>query len=144
MSRPTFGTGPARFLLCLVVLAAAGLILFAGCTTSPGGGQGQPAVTATPVVPSYVVHVPGGSNRGLVLLVGRSDCPHCRNAKAILANLSVDYYWIDLLTLDQANTSEVLKAVSVCKDTRYVPMLIVNGEKCVVGDNEQQILEALK
>ena len=144
MKVPHSGTGPARIILCLLVIAASALVLFAGCTTSPGSGQGQPVVTATLAIPSYVVHVPGGSNRGLVLLVGRSDCPHCQNAKVILANLSVDYYWIDLLTLDQTNTSEVLKAVSVCKDTRYVPMLIVNGEKCVVGDNEQQIREALR
>ena len=124
---------PALVLLALCALGA--VLVLPGCMAS--------APSTTPALPSYVVHVPGGTVRGLVLLVGRSDCPHCQNAKAILANLSVDYYWIDLKTLDQANTTEVMRAVTACKDTRYVPMLVVNGAKCVVGDDEQQIREAL-
>ena len=141
MTLPASGPGPAGVLPLLLVIAAASLVLLAGCITAPPGGQGQPAVT--PGIPSYVQHMPGAVDRGSVLLVGRSSCPHCQNAKKILANLSVDYYWIDSDTLDQANSTKVLQAVSVCSDTSYVPMLVVRGEKCVIGDNETEIRSAL-
>jgi glutaredoxin/predicted small secreted protein len=133
--------GFAAVLACLFLLATG--LLLAGCTTTPGGGQ-PVATTTTPSLPSYVVHVTGGINRGFVLLVGMSTCPHCQAAKALLANMSIDYYWIDLNTLSGAENTEVLQALRVCKDTQFVPMLIVRGETCIIGDNETEIREALK
>ncbi|HTY52195.1 MAG TPA: glutaredoxin domain-containing protein [Methanomicrobiales archaeon] len=138
-------TGPAGAVLCLLLVGVAGLALAAGCITPPpGSGQGGPGVTPTPSLPQYVVHVPGAVDRGFVLLVGRSTCPHCQATEQLLANMSIDYYWIDLNTLDEANTTDVLKAVSVCSSTQYVPMLIVRGRTCIIGDNETEIREALK
>jgi glutaredoxin len=127
---------------CLPALAAA-LLLLAGCLgAAPPGQVSQQTVTPPPAVPSYMVHV-AGNNHGVVLLVGRSTCPWCMKTKALLANLSVDYYWIDLATLDQAETAQVMDALRVCGQVSSVPILVINGEGCIIGYNETQIREAI-
>jgi glutaredoxin len=88
-----------------------------------------------------MVHI-SGTDRGTVLLIGRSTCPWCLKTKELLANLSVGYYWIDLNTLNEAQTAEVLDAVRVCSQTNSVPLLLVNG-RCIIGYEEEQIREAL-
>jgi glutaredoxin-like protein NrdH len=142
MTLPRQATGlvlPGLVSLALVLV----FLLFAGCTaTTPSPAPGTtPAVTA-PAVPSYMVHV-AGNNRGVVLLVGRVTCPWCMKTKELLANMSVDYYWIDLNTLDEANTTTVMQAIRVCGQTSSVPILVIDGQKCIIGYQEAQIREAL-
>jgi len=131
---------------CLIA-AAAVLILLAGCTATAPPGQGpQPATAAvtTPAgLPSYMEHV-AGVNRGMILLVGRSTCPWCQKDKALLANLSADYYWVDLNTLSANETAQVLAAVKVCGQTNSIPILVINNRPpCIIGYNETLIREAL-
>jgi len=142
MKHPTV---PAGFLLCAIALA--GALILAGCTaTAPSPSQATQAppvaVTTAPALPSYMVHVEG-RDRGVILLVGRSTCPWCMKTKELLANLSVGYYWIDLETLNEAETAQVISAISVCGQTNSVPILIVNGNRCIVGYQEDQIREAV-
>jgi glutaredoxin-like protein NrdH len=132
------GSRVPRFLLSLVALGAV-FALLAGCTgTTSSPEQGTGPVVTTPSVPSWVVHV-AGNDRGSVLLVGRKTCPWCMKTKELLANMTVDYYWVDLDTLDQAQTAEVMKAVRVCGQTSSVPILVINGERCIIGFQEAQI-----
>ena len=124
-------------LMLLGLLALGAVLGLAGCmATAPS----TPAAS----LPSYVVHVPG-NNHGSVLLVGRASCPHCADAKKLLANLSVEYYWVDLDGLDEANTTLVLADVKkVCSDVDSVPILIINSNPpCIIGYNETRIREAL-
>jgi len=134
------GYGAARILVCALLLAA-GLFFLAGCTaTSPSGGA---APTPTPAgLQSKMVHITG-NDRGVVLLIGRSTCPWCLKTKEFLANLSVDYYWVDLNTLDEAETAQVMSSLKICSDTSAVPILLINGDKCIVGYQEEQIREAV-
>jgi len=128
---------PARALLCLLALGAV-LSLLAGCTSNaPQAPQGSN-------LPSYMVHVAGANDRGSVVLIGRSTCPWCQKDKALLANLSVDYYWVDLNNLDDAQTSQVISSVKFCGETNAVPILVIHGQECIVGYNETRIREALK
>lgn len=136
---------PAMVLVCTVALA--GALLLAGCTaTAPSSGEStQPstvAVTTSPVLPSYMVHI-AGRDQGVILLVGRSTCPWCMKTKELLANLSVGYYWIDLNTLSEAETVQVIDAISVCGQMNSVPILVINARTCIVGYQEEQIREAL-
>ena len=136
------GARVSRLILCLLVLGA-GLALLAGCTgTAPSPEQGSGPAVTTPAVPSWVVHVPG-NDRGSVLLVGRTTCPWCLKTKELLGNLTVDYYWVDLDTLDNAETAEVMKAIRVCGEVSGVPILVIDGEQCIVGFQEARIREAL-
>jgi glutaredoxin-like protein NrdH len=129
------GSGSARILICALLLAA-GLIFLAGCTaTAPSGG-------AATGVQSKIVHVTG-NDRGTLLLIGRSTCPWCMKEKELFANLSVDYYWVDLNILDEAETAQVIADIKVCGQTSSVPILIINGQKCIIGYQEEQIREAV-
>jgi glutaredoxin-like protein NrdH len=141
MKRGASGRAAGAALLSLVLLGAA--LLAAGCTMPPAlTDQGtRPAVT-TPALPPYLEHMQG-RDRGTVLLVGRSTCPWCLKTKELLANLSVDYYWVDLNTLDEKNTTEVIAALKVCGQTTSVPILLLNGNTCIVGYQEAKIREAL-
>jgi glutaredoxin len=124
---------PASLLMAVLVLGA-GLLLLAGCTAAAPAG-----------VPSFAVHV-AGNNHGTVLLVGRSSCPHCQATKALLANMNVDYYWVDLDNLGTADTNQVISEVQgLCGQAEYVPILVINNHPpCTIGYNETQIREALK
>ncbi|HVN66038.1 MAG TPA: glutaredoxin domain-containing protein [Methanomicrobiales archaeon] len=107
-------------------------------------GPLSPAPSTTgPSVPSYVEYVPG-ADHGVVLLVGRSTCPHCQEDKKLLGEMNVGYYWVDLNTLDQANTTQVLNAISFCGDLSAVPILIINNRPpCIIGYNATRIRGAL-
>lgn len=139
----------ARWLTLPCLLGLAAGILLAGCTAPvPDGGQGpgQPTVTTTTPagLPSYLVHVPG-EDHGTVLLIGRSNCPWCLRTKDLLANLSVGYYWVDLNTLDEAETAEVINSLGMCGQLESVPVLVINNQPpCIVGFQEERIREALE
>ena len=121
--------------LIMLVMGALALVLVYLLT-----GPLSPAPSTTgSVVPAYVEYVPG-ADHGVVLLVGRSTCPHCQDEKKLFAEMNVGYYWVDLNTLDEANTTRVLSAISFCGDLSSVPILIINNRPpCIIGYNETVI-----
>jgi glutaredoxin len=130
--------------LPVLILLAAGLLAIAGCTgTAPPEQGSRPAVTTPAGLPPYMVHV-AGEDHGAIILVGRSTCPWCMKTKDLLANLSVGYYWIDLNTLNDAETAQVMDALGVCGPTNSVPVLVIHGDRCIIGYNETLIREVLK
>jgi hypothetical protein len=63
----------------------------------------------------------------------------------LLADMNVGYYWVDINTLDEANTTQVLNAIGFCGDMSAVPILIINNRPpCIIGYDETRIREALK
>jgi len=136
-------SGSARILICALFLAG-GLLFLAGCTAmSPQGGGAAPTSTPTSSgLQSKIMHVTG-NDHGVILLIGRSTCPWCMKEKELFANLSVDYYWVDLNVLDQAETAQVMDSIRICGQTGSVPILVINGEKCIIGYQEEQIREAV-
>jgi len=147
MKRAATASAPARVLLSLLVLGAV-LVLLAGCTTTtPAGGQGSQEVVGVAAAPtdlqSKMVHV-AGSNRGVILLVEMSTCPHCASTLALLDKLGVDYWSIDLNTLNQTEITEVFDAVNpMCGTGETVPRLVIRGQQCIVGDQQDKIREAV-
>jgi glutaredoxin-like protein NrdH len=133
-------SGFSRGLICALLLAA-GLLFLAGCTATspPGGAATVPSPTG---LQSKIVHVTG-NDRGVILLVGRSTCPWCAKDKELLANLSVDYYWVDLDILDQVETVQVMDSTRICGQTNSVPLLVINGQTCIIGYQEDRIREAV-
>ena len=139
MNRAASGSGSGRILICALFLAA-GLLLLAGCTaTAPQGGAAP-----TPAgLQSKMVYV-GGNDRGAIVLIGMSTCPWCIKTKALLENMSVGYWWIDLNTLNETESAGVLSATqNLCGQGGSVPRLVIRGERCIVGYNETMIREAV-
>jgi glutaredoxin len=142
MRRSVADSVPSPALIGILLLAAA-LLFLGGCAASSPSGVTTPTATPTlSALQSKIVHV-AGIDRGVILLVGRSTCPWCTKDKELLANLSVDYYWVDLNILDEAETAEVMDSIRVCGQTGSVPILVINGEKCIIGYQEEQIREVL-
>jgi len=139
MRGPVSGSGPGWPLLCILVLAAT-LVILSGCSTTSSGDQGSRPV---PGLQSKIVHVPG-TDHGLIFLVEMSTCPHCASTRALLDQLGVDYWYIDLNTLNQTEVLEVFNSVNrICGQGETVPRLVIRGGTCILGDQPDKIREAI-
>jgi glutaredoxin len=84
-----------------------------------------------------------GQNKGPIILYALSTCIWCRKTKQLLDQLGVEYNYVevDLLPGDDRTkaTDEVKKMNPRCS----FPTLSIN-DQCIVGFDEQKIMEALK
>ncbi len=84
-----------------------------------------------------------GQNKGPIILYALSTCIWCRKTKQLLDQLGVEYNYleVDLLQGDDRTkaTDEVKKMNPRCS----FPTLSIN-DQCIVGFDEQKIMEALK
>jgi len=136
-----WGIGSSTVPACALLLAAVLLLLLAGCTILTSSGGAVPA-QAPSGIQSRIVHV-SGEDRGVLILVGRSTCPWCMKDKSLLTNLSVDYFWIDLDSLNETETAVVMDSIRVCGQMNELPVLVINGQRCIIGYQEAKIREAL-
>jgi len=81
---------------------------------------------------------------GRVLLFALSTCVMCRGVRNLLNGMDIQYecVYVDLLPPDEKRMAkdEMRKWNPRCP----FPMLIVNGTKCVIGDEPATIKEALQ
>jgi glutaredoxin len=88
-----------------------------------------------------------GKKRGNVTLYGLSTCAWCKMTKDLLTSLSVDYsfIYVDLLgEADKKNVMSELKTwVTTWPHVPSFPMLIIDN-KCVFGYQEEIIRDFLK
>lgn len=84
-----------------------------------------------------------GNNKGAIMLYTLSTCIWCRKTKALLAELSVayDYVDVDLLNgLDRTQAeSEIIRWNPQCS----FPMMVIGDQSCIVGYDESKIRQAL-
>jgi len=90
-----------------------------------------------------VVHVPG-KNAGSIMLYALSTCIWCKKAKELLDQLGVayDYEYVDLLQGEQKQRA--MDTVKKWNKACNFPTIIINGEKCIVGYQEEEIKKTLK
>jgi glutaredoxin-like protein NrdH len=78
-----------------------------------------------------------------VFLFALSTCGMCRRVKNLLADLGIEYDYIDvdlLAGIERENAKQAMRKW----DTRgRFPMLIINNSKCIIGDEPDLIKEAL-
>ena len=89
-----------------------------------------------------VEHVPG-RNAGQVMLYALSTCVWCKKTKQLLADLGVeyDYEYVDLL--QDKEKGKAMETVKKWNPACTFPTLVIN-DKCVVGFDEDKILELLR
>lgn len=87
-------------------------------------------------------HVHGDDSVKLKLYT-LSTCGWCRKTKALLGDLgaSYDYVDVDLLEGDDIKTAE--EEIKKWNPACSFPTIIVNGEKCIIGFNEEEIRSVL-
>jgi glutaredoxin len=77
-----------------------------------------------------------------VFVYALSTCGHCRAAKMLLDQKGVKYDFVDVDLLSRDELKKVLEEVAKVNPQRSFPTLVI-GEKVVVGNREDEILEAL-
>lgn len=88
------------------------------------------------------IHI-NGTDKGKIMLYALSTCIHCKHVKDLLNKLKVayDYLYVDQLPRDEMTV--ILKEIEKFNSRGSFPTLIINGTTCIVGDREDEILEAL-
>jgi glutaredoxin len=77
-----------------------------------------------------------------IFVYALSTCGHCRAAKKLLEQKGVEYDFVDVDLLSKEELKQVLEEVAKVNPQRSFPTLVI-GEKVVVGNREDEILEAL-
>jgi glutaredoxin-like protein NrdH len=77
-----------------------------------------------------------------VFVYALSTCGHCRAAKKLLNDNGVEYDFVDVDLLPREELRKVLSEVAKLNPQQSFPTIII-GDTVIVGDREQEILEAL-
>jgi glutaredoxin len=84
-----------------------------------------------------------GKNKGKIMLYALSTCVWCRKTKELLKDLGVEYYYIFVDQLEDADREQQMGELSKYNPYRSFPTLVINNDKCIVGFKEDEIREAL-
>ena len=84
-----------------------------------------------------------GKNKGKILLYALSTCGWCKKTKDLLNNLGVEYSYIFVDLLDEADKENVMNDVRKWNPICSFPTVVINEKECIVGFKEDKIKEAL-
>ena len=87
------------------------------------------------VTPKHV----DGEQSGRILLYTLSTCGWCKKTKALLAELGIAYEYIDVDTITSAEHAEVKTEIAKWNPACSFPTMLVDGEVCIVGFQEEKI-----
>lgn len=85
-----------------------------------------------------------GKDHGSLVLYTLSTCIWCRMMKNFLAKTGIGYDYVDVDILGDEDKAKALSDLRYWNPKCSFPSLVVNGEKCVIGFNENNVKEALK
>lgn len=83
-------------------------------------------------------HVPG-KNRGALVLYALSTCIWCKKMKKLLDDLGLEYSYVYVDMLDEADEQEALSVVKKFNPRVSFPTLVINDETCVAGYEETKV-----
>ena len=122
-------------LVCLIL----GLVFIAGCATLRPTPVLVPSALILSNIKQYMRYVKG-TDKGPILLVTLSDCPHCNATKAFLNNSGVAYWYYDLDRGDPRSNQLINQAVmDVCGFAINETPVIIAKDECTIGYNEQRL-----
>ncbi|RLB56853.1 MAG: glutaredoxin family protein [Deltaproteobacteria bacterium] len=78
-----------------------------------------------------------------VVLYALSTCGWCRRTKKMLDEAGVEYRALDVDLLEGEEKEQARAQVACHNPRRSYPTLVVDGEKVVIGYNEQRLREVL-
>ena len=78
-----------------------------------------------------------------VVLYALSTCGWCRRTKKMLDEAGVEYRALDVDLLEGEEKEQARAQVACHNPRRSSPTLVVDGEKVVIGYNEQRLREVL-
>lgn len=84
-----------------------------------------------------------GNNRANLMLYTLSTCIWCKRTKLFLQQQGVGYDYVDVDSLEGEEKEKTLEEMKRWNPRCSFPSLVVNGERCVVGFDENKIREAI-
>ena len=84
-----------------------------------------------------------GQNKGPIILYALSTCIWCRKTKQFLDRLGLEYDYIEVDLLQGDDRTKATDEVKKMNPRCSFPTLSIN-DQCIVGFDEQKIMEALK
>jgi glutaredoxin len=84
-----------------------------------------------------------GKNRGHIVLYALSTCVWCRKTKQLLDQLGVEYNYVDVDLLEGEEKTKATDEVKNLNPRCSFPTLAIN-DKCIVGFDEQKIMESVR
>jgi glutaredoxin-like protein NrdH len=84
-----------------------------------------------------------GKNKGKILLYALSTCGWCKKTKELLKNLDVEYSYIFVDLLDDADKENAMDDIRKWNPACSFPTIVINNKDCIVGFKEDEIKEAL-
>ena len=82
-----------------------------------------------------------GENKGKVKLYALSTCIWCGKTKKLLADLNVEYDYIDVDLLDHDDQQKIMEEIKKFNPAGGFPTMIINDKECIVGFDEKKIRE---
>lgn len=80
-----------------------------------------------------------GKNKGKLVLYALSTCIWCKKTKSLLADLGIEYDYVDVDLLEGAEKAKATEELKQWNPLCSFPTLVINNQKCIVGFNETQI-----
>jgi len=84
-----------------------------------------------------------GDNKARLMLYTLSTCIWCKRTKLFLQQQGIGYDYVDVDSLEGDEKEKTLEEIKRWNPRCSFPSLVVNGEKCVVGFDEDKIKEAI-
>jgi glutaredoxin-like protein NrdH len=84
-----------------------------------------------------------GDIKADIALYTLSTCGWCRKTKDLLKDLGVEYRYIDVDLLQGEARSQAIEELSRWNPSRSFPTIVVNGDRCIVGFQEEKLKEAV-
>ncbi|MFH0835298.1 MAG: glutaredoxin family protein, partial [Candidatus Micrarchaeota archaeon] len=72
-----------------------------------------------------------------------STCPWCGKTKALLREMGVEFRYIDVDLLGEADNNAVSDDIVKFNPRFSFPTMVINGKKVITGFRENEIREAL-
>jgi glutaredoxin len=80
-----------------------------------------------------------GKNKGNLVLYALSTCIWCKKTKSLLADLGIEYYYIDVDLLEGIDKTQITEELKRWNPMSSFPTLVIDNQRCIVGFNETKI-----
>lgn len=85
-----------------------------------------------------------GDNKGKVVLYALSTCQWCRKTKELLKELNIDYYYVDVDTIEGEEREILLDDLEKYNPEKSFPTIVIDDSDFIIGFNEDKIKEKFK
>ena len=89
-------------------------------------------------VKGHLKHV-DGTKKGDITLYALSTCGWCKKTKGLLNDMNLDYRYVDVDLLADADREEAMEEIRRWNPTCSFPTLVIDNDRCIVGFREEEI-----